>query len=111
MRAWWAYWLTIGVAAVLWIGLPLVAGEDGFRSLLDQPIWLAILVLPLALAGLNLIVYRDSHEEICRLELERHPWLRFVLGRGYSARTFALTGMALLLLFGIILVGSLGGAI
>ena len=32
----------------------------------------------------------------CRLEVERHPWLSPLVGRGYSARTFALTGLAVL---------------
>jgi len=29
VRAWWAYWLTIGVAAILWIGVPLIVGREG----------------------------------------------------------------------------------
>jgi hypothetical protein len=102
VRAWWIYWLTVAVAAVLWIGVPLIAGRDGLLSLLEQPVGLAILVLPLVAAGVNLIVYRASHEEICRLEVERHPSLRHLVGGGYSARTFAWTGGALLVLAGVI---------
>jgi hypothetical protein len=105
VRAWWAYWLTIGVAAVLWIGVPLVAGRDGLLDLLHQPLGLAILLLPLVAAGINLIAYRGSHEEVCRLEVERHPSLRYLVGRGYSARTFAWTGGALLVLAAVIVVG------
>jgi hypothetical protein len=111
MRAWWIYWLTIGAAAVLWIGAALIAGRDGLRALLDQPLWLAILLFPLVLAGVNLIVYRASHEEVCRLEAERHGWLRAMVGRGYSARTFALTGIALLTLAVAIAAANLTGAL
>jgi hypothetical protein len=32
------------------------------------------------------------------MEAERHRWLSVLVGRGYSARTFALTGIALLVL-------------
>jgi hypothetical protein len=108
VRAWWIYWLTVAMAAVLWIGVPLIAGRDGLLSLLEQPVGLAILVLPLVAAGVNLIVYRASHEEICRLEVERHPSLRHLVGRGYSARTFAWTGGALLVLAGVIVAAAIG---
>ena len=37
------------------------------------------------------------------MEAERHRWLSLLVGRGYSARTFALTGLILLAL-GVILV-------
>jgi hypothetical protein len=101
VRAWWVYWLTIAVAAALWIGVALISGRDGLRSLLEQPLGLAALLLPLVVAGVNLIVYRTSHEEVCRLEVARHPSLRYLVGRGYSARTFAWTGGALLVLAGV----------
>jgi hypothetical protein len=104
MRAWWAYWLTIGVAAVLWIGVAIAAPEGGMRAILNQPAWLVLLLAPLVVAGLNLIVFRESHEEICRLEVARHPWLRYLVGGGYSARTFALTGLGLLALVGVLIV-------
>jgi hypothetical protein len=103
MRAWWAYWLTIGVAAVLWIGVAIAAPEGGMRAILNQPAWLVLLLAPLVVAGLNLIVFRESHEEICRLEVARHPWLRYLVGGGYSARTFALTGIGLLALVGVLI--------
>ena len=32
------------------------------------------------------------------MEAERHRWLSVLVGRGYSARTFALTGIVLLVL-------------
>jgi hypothetical protein len=108
MRAWWFYWLTIGVAAVLWIGVSVVSGRDGLLGLLKQPLGLAILVLPFVVAGVNLIAFRSSHEEVCRLEVERHPSLRFLVGRGYSARTFAWTGVALLVLAVLIVAAALG---
>ena len=96
MRAWWAYWVTIGIAAASWIVVPLAAGREGFRTILGQPLWLSILLAPLVAAGINLIVFRASHEEVCRYESERHGWLRAIVGRGYSSRMFGLTGLALL---------------
>jgi hypothetical protein len=103
MRAWYVYWISIAVAAVLWIGVPLLAGRDGLAALLAQPLWLAILLAPLVVAGVNLILFRDSHETVCRLEAQRYGWLRAMVGNGYSARTFALTGVALLALVALIL--------
>jgi hypothetical protein len=111
MRAWWLYWLSIGVAAVLWIGVPLIGGRDGLRAWTDQPFGLAILLLPLVVAGLDLILYRTSHEEVCRLEAERHSWLRALVGRGYSARTFVWTGVALLGIVVLIVAAKVGGAL
>ena len=32
------------------------------------------------------------------MEAERHRWLSVMVGRGYSARTFAFTGVVLLVL-------------
>lgn len=103
MKAWWSYWLTLVVGAVLWIGIALVAGRDGIRTALGQPISAAILLAPIFLAGLNLVAFRRTHEVVCRIEAERHRWLSLLVGRGYSARTFALTGLILLAL-GVILI-------
>lgn len=111
MRAWWIYWISIAVAAVLWIGAPVLSGREGLANLLDQPVWLVILLAPLVVAGVNLILFRDSHEEVCRLEAKRHRWLRAMVGAGYSARTFALTGVAVLALVALILVAVATGAI
>jgi len=96
MRTWWIFWSTVVLAAVLWIAVPLVAGREAFRSLLSQPLSLAILVAPVAAAGINLIIFLRTHEEVCNLEAQRHGWLRAVVGRGYSARLFAATGVVLL---------------
>jgi hypothetical protein len=96
VRAWWIYWLSVGVAAVLWIGVPLVLGRAGLSDLLHQPAGLALMLAPIVVAGVDLIVFRERHQEVCRVEAERHGWLRAMVGRGYSARTFALTGIALL---------------
>ena len=98
MRAWWAYWATLGVGAAIWVGAAVVGGRDGLRSLLADPAGLAILVLPIVAAGLNLVLYRRSHEEVCRLEVQRHRSFRLIAGNGYSARAFGLTGVALILL-------------
>jgi hypothetical protein len=96
MRAWWVYWISIAVAAVLWIGAPLLLGGSRFRALLHERIWLAVFVIPLVVAGLDLILYRVAHEEVCRLEARRHRWLRALVGDGYSATTFMWTGVAVL---------------
>lgn len=98
MKAWWSYWLTLAVGGVLWIGIAISGGREGIRTALGQPIWAAILLAPIFLAGLNLVVFRQTHEVVCRMEAERHPWLSAMVGRGYSARTFALTGIVLLVL-------------
>jgi hypothetical protein len=34
MRAWWVYWISIAIAAILWTGVPLLAGRDGLTALL-----------------------------------------------------------------------------
>jgi hypothetical protein len=111
VRAWWTYWLTVGLAAALWIGVAIAAPAGGMRAILAQPMWMILLLAPLVVAGINLIVFRQSHEEICRLEIERHPWLTYLVGRGYSARTFALTGLGLLGLVGVLVAARIGGAI
>jgi hypothetical protein len=111
VAAWWIYWSSIAVAAVVWIGSVLLGGRDGLRALLDQPIGLVILILPLVVAGLNLIMFRGSHEEVCRLEVQRHRWLRMMTGGGYSARTFLLTGVVLLVLAAGIVAANVSGAI
>ena len=51
MKAWWAYWLTLAVGAVLWIGVAVIAGRDGIRTALSQPVSAAILLAPIFLAG------------------------------------------------------------
>jgi hypothetical protein len=98
VKAWWSYWLTLVFGAVLWIGVAVVAGREGIRTALGQPIWAAILLAPIFPAGLNLVAFRRTHEVVCRMEAERHRWLSLLVGRGYSARTFALTGLVLLAL-------------
>jgi len=98
VKAWWSYWLTLVFGAVLWIGVAVVAGREGIRTTLGQPIGAAILIAPIVLAGLNLVAFRRTHEKVCRMEAKRHRWLSVLVGRGYSARTFALTGLALLTL-------------
>ena len=110
MKAWWSYWLTVAVGAVLWIGVAVVAGREGIRTALDQPIWAAILVAPIFLAGLNLVAFRRTHENVCRMEAERHRWLSLLVGRGYSARTFALTGLVLLACGVVLVVWVVSGA-
>ena len=103
MKAWWAYWLTLVFGAVLSMGVAVAAGREGINAALDQPILATALIAPIFLAGLNLVAFRLTHEVVCRLEIERHPWLSRLVGRGYSARTFALTGLVLLA-FGVTLV-------
>jgi hypothetical protein len=103
LKAWWAYWLTLAIGAALWIGVAVVGGREGIRTAVGHPIWAAILLAPIFVAGFNLVAFRRTHEVVCRLEAERHRWLSVLVGRGYSARTFALTGLMLLAL-GVVLV-------
>ena len=98
MRPWWTFWATVLTAAVIWIGALVVGGRDGLRSMLANPLGLAVLLLPITAAGLNLVLYRHQHEEVCRLEVQQHRSLRLIAGNGYSASMFAATGLALLAL-------------
>ena len=98
MKAWWAYWLTLAIGAALWIGALVVGGRDGIKTALGQPLWAVVLLAPIFIAGLNLVAFRQTHEVVCRMEAERHSWLSALVGGGYSARTFALTGIVLLIL-------------
>jgi len=103
VRAWWTFWATLAVAVVIWIGAVVVGGREGLRSMLSN-LGLVILLLPIAAAGLNLVLYRHQHEVVCRLEVERHRSLRLIAGNGYSATMFATTGGMLLGLVAVILV-------
>lgn len=96
MRAWWAYWGSITFAAVVWLAALLLLGRSGLRSVLGSPLGLTVFVAPLVIAGLDLILYRATHEEICRLEARRHRWLRALVGQGYSAAAFLWTGVGIL---------------
>lgn len=71
-------------------------GLEGIRTALGQPIWAVIVLAPIFLAGLNLVAFRQTHEVVCRMEAERPRWLSVMVGRGYSARAFAITGIVLL---------------
>lgn len=110
MRAWWTYWVTFAVAAVLWIGVAIASPEGGMRDALHEPVWLALLLTPLVAAGGNLVIFRRQHETVCRIEAERHAWLRMLVGGGYSAATFATTGVVLIGLAAIVLAGVVSGA-
>ena len=103
MKAWWAYWLTLAIGAALWIGALVVGGRGGISMALGQPLWAVVLLAPIFIAGLNLFQRKvaarsQTHEVVCRMEAERHSWLAAMVGGGYSARTFALTGIVLLIL-------------
>ena len=111
MRAWWSYWLTVVVGAVLWIGVAIADRGGGLRAPLQQPLWLILLLTPLVAAGVNLVLFRRSHEAICSIEVNRHPWLRYLVGDGYSAGSFALTGLALLSLAAVVVIATVGGAL
>jgi len=96
MRAWWAFWLTLGTAAVLWLGAALLAPDRDVRAALANRVVLVVLLAPLVAAGLNLILFRNAHEAACRVEVQRHRWMRAIAGSGYSATSFAVTGVAIL---------------
>jgi len=71
-------------------------------------LWGLVLSLPLFLAGINLVLFSESHEQICASEVARHRWLRVVTMGGYSRRTFLITGLiavAASILIGVSLVG------
>jgi hypothetical protein len=110
VKAWWAYWLTLAVGALLWIGVAVLAGRKGIGTALGQPISATIMLAPIFLAGLNLVAFRQTHEVVCRMEAERHRWLSVLVGRGYSATTFAWTGLVLLALGVVLAVWAAGGA-
>jgi hypothetical protein len=109
MKAWWAYWLSLAVAIVLWFGGIVVLGRDGFRSALGEAPFAFILAAPILVAGLDLVAFSRTHEQVCRLEAERHAWLRALVGRGYSARTFLLNGVALIAIGGLLVLGAILG--
>jgi len=96
VAAWRVYWLSIGIGVILWVGAFVLASGGGIRNLLADPIVALVLVAPFVVAGLDLIVFRNSHEEVCAIEARRHAWLRAMVGNGYSATTFAVTGVVLL---------------
>lgn len=100
----------INERALVWSGAAVVLGRAGLMRALDQPIWAAILISPIFLAGLNLVIFRNSHEAVCRMEVERHPRLSYLVGRGYSARAFALTGVSLVAFGIVIVIGQAVGA-
>jgi len=102
MRAWWSYWMSLAIAAILWVGVAVLTTYRDIEAPLANPVILLILVTPLVAAGLNLIVFRESHELVCRIEARRHRWLRALVGDGYSALTFLVTGVALLAFVGLI---------
>ncbi|MFL5677079.1 MAG: hypothetical protein ACJ77X_05500 [Chloroflexota bacterium] len=108
MRAWWTYWATLVAGVVIWTAALVVGSREGLRSMLANPVGLLVLVAPIVIAGLNLVLYRESHEEVCRIEVQRHRSLQLLAGSGYAARTFALTGVGLLALAGVIVVLQLG---
>ena len=110
MRAWWTYWVTFALGAALWMGVAIAFPEGRMRDALHQPVWLILLLAPLVAAGANLLIFRRQHETVCRLEAERHTWLRMLVGRGYSAATFAVTGVVLIGLAVVVLGGVVGGA-
>jgi hypothetical protein len=101
--AWRAYWWTIAVwllALVIYVALR--------RSVESTLLWGLVLSLPLFLAGINLVLFGESHEQICAREVARHRWLRVVTMGGYSRRTFLITGLiavAMSILIAVLFVG------
>ena len=90
-RAWWIYWLALAVWALVALGVAVTRVRLGPA----EPQWVFGLSAPLLIAGLDLILYRTSHERICAIEAREHAWLRVLVAKGYSARTFLITGVAL----------------
>lgn len=89
--AWRSYWgllLVWVTTVVLWSVL--------HRGLQAGPVWGVLVPLPLVLAAVDLIVFRRSHEAVCRAHVARHSWLRVVTLGGYPAWAFVATGVCLL---------------
>lgn len=102
--AWRAYWWTIaGWVLVLVLYLALRQSVD------NKLLWGIVLSLPLLLAGLNLVLFSESHEQICAIEVARHRWLRIVTMGGYSRRTFVITGLIAVAMSIFIAVSLVGG--
>ena len=101
--AWRGYWWTIAgwlFALAIYVALR--------QSVESRLLWGLVLSLPLFLAGINLVLFSESHEQICASEVARHRWLRVVTMGGYSRRTFLITGLiavAASILIGVSLVG------
>ena len=101
--AWQGYWWTIAgwlLALVVYLALR--------QSVENKVLWGIVLSFPLFLAGINLVLFSESHERICASEVARHRWLRVVTMGGYSRRTFLITGLiavAMSILIGVSLVG------
>jgi hypothetical protein len=53
MKAWWAYWLTLLVGAAFWVVAVVTLGRDDLATALHEPVWAAILVAPIFVAGLK----------------------------------------------------------
>jgi hypothetical protein len=101
--AWRGYWWTI--AAWLFVLLLYVGVRPSVENRL---LWGIVLSLPLFLAGLNLVVFSRSHEQICAIEVARHRWPRLITMGGYSRRTFLITGLialAMSVLLGVSIAG------
>jgi hypothetical protein len=78
------------------------------QSVESRLLWGLVLSLPLFLAGINLVLFSESHEQVCASEVAQHRWLRVVTMGGYSRRTFLITGLiavAASILIGVSLVG------
>jgi hypothetical protein len=87
-RAWAGYWWTVGawlVALLLYVALR--------RTVENNLVWAAVVALPLFAAGVNLVLFNRTHEEICAQEVARHRWLRIITMGGYSSQTFLITGL------------------
>ena len=102
--AWRAYWWTIaGWSLVLVLYLALRQSVD------NKLLWGIVLSLPLLVAGLNLVLFSESHEQICAIEVARHRWLHIVTMGGYSRRTFLITGLIAVAMSVFIAVSLVGG--
>ena len=105
VTAWRAYWVLISIASVAWIGYALTH-RGGLTDLASEPLWLAVLVLPLLGAGINLVLVSREHEVVCAREAAQHRWFAMIVGRGYPAWTFRATGIFLILLSGLVAVAA-----
>ena len=87
-KAWNVYWTALAVFVLVFVAFALLRGT-GLA-------WGVALATPLVVAGLDLVLFRESHERICAVEVARHRWLGTLTMGGYDRRAFAATGLVLL---------------
>lgn len=84
--AWNVYWLSFALFVILFGAYAALSGSG--------TVWGIAVAIPLVIGGLDLMLFRASHERICSIEVARHAWLRILTMGGYDRWTFFATGAA-----------------